>query len=115
MSQAESAEQSNATNQARSPQPVSRRTAIQMTAVAIAAAASSKAKAERPKTTLGEMLSRRQTGDSAYKSTAIADYHANVAEFGGKVSAPVERLFAPIPRRNVWQNCDPCLIKPMAA
>ena len=88
--------------------PLSRRTAIQLSAAAIAAATSCLAKAERPqstlgKSTLGEILRRRHTGDSAYKATAIADYHANVAAFGGRLSAPVERLLAPMPRQTPWQ------------
>ena len=88
--------------------PLSRRTAIQLSAAAIAAATSCLAKAERPqstlgKSTLGEILRRRHTGDSAYKATAIADYHANVAAFGGRLSAPVERLLASMPRQTPWQ------------
>jgi cholesterol oxidase len=82
---------------------VTRRTAIQMSAVAIAAATSSMVKADRPQTTLGEMLSRRKSGDSEYKATAIGDYHANVAEFGGQVAAPAQRLLAPIARHVPWQ------------
>lgn len=61
------------------------------------------AKADRPQTTLGEMLSRRKSGDSEYKATAIGDYRANVAEFGGQVAAPAQRLLAPIARHVPWQ------------
>jgi cholesterol oxidase len=82
---------------------VTRRAAVQMSAAAIAAATSGRVKADRPQTILGEMLSRRKSGDSEYKAAAIADYHANVAEFGGQVSVPAERLLAPIPRQVPWQ------------
>ncbi len=102
MSQAEPAPQDDS-QKPREANAVSRRAAIKLSAVAIAAATSSLAKAERPKTTIGEMLSRRKSGDSEYKATAIGDYHANVAEFGGQVSAPIERLLAPIPRSTPWQ------------
>ena len=104
MSQPDSAKPNKARKPGSTGQPVTRRTAMLMTAVAIeAAATSSLVSAERPKTTLREMLSRRQTGDSAYKATAMSDYQANVAEFGGRLSAPAERLLAPIPRQTPWQ------------
>lgn len=82
---------------------VTRREALQRSAAAFAAATCGMAKAERPSTTLGEMLSRRQTGDSAFKATAIGDYRANMAEFGGQISAPIERLLAAVPRETPWQ------------
>ncbi len=66
MSQAEPAPQDDS-QKPREANAVSRRAAIKLSAVAIAAATSSLAKAERPKTTIGEMLSRRKSGDSEYK------------------------------------------------
>ncbi len=82
---------------------LNRRSAIRLSAAAIAAATSSLAKADRPTGTLSEMLSRRQTGSSDYKLTAITDYHANMAEFGGQLSTPIERLLMPIARQSPYQ------------
>ncbi len=103
MSQADSAKQEHSPKTAGAKDKITRRAALQMSAVAIAAATSNLAKADRPNTTIGEMLSRRHSGNSEFKANAIADYHANVAEFGGRVSAPAERLLAPIPRQVPWQ------------
>lgn len=52
---------------------------------------------------LGKVLGRRQTGPSVYKSRAIEDYKCNMAEFGGKLSAPIERLLQPVPRQEPYQ------------
>jgi len=82
---------------------MNRRSAIRLSATAIAAATCSVARADVPASTLGTMLSRRQTGGSHYKATAISDYHANMAEFGGQISAPVERLLVPVPRQSPFQ------------
>ncbi len=82
---------------------MSRRAAVRLSAIAIAAATCSVTKADMPSSTLGTMLSRRQTGGSNYKSTATGDYHTNMAEFGGQISAPVERLLAPIARHSPFQ------------
>lgn len=103
MSQADSGKQDNSSKTVSSNEVVTRRAAMKVAAIAITAATSSLVKADRPRTTLGEMLSRRQSGDSEYKATAVGDYHANVAEFGGQISAPVQRLLAPIPRHVPWQ------------
>ena len=103
MSPADPAQPNDSPKALRANEKCTRRTAIQMSAVAIAAATSSLVKADRPQSTLSEMLSRRKSGDSEYKATAIGDYHANVAEFGGQVSAPAERLLAPIARHVPWQ------------
>lgn len=103
MSQTDPAKPDHSPKSANAKDRVTRRVAIQLSAAAIAAATSGLARADRPTTTLGEMLSRRKSGDSEYKAIAIADYHANVAEFGGQVSAPAERLLAPIPRHVPWQ------------
>lgn len=82
---------------------MSRRAAIRLSATAIVAATCSVAKADVPAGTIGTMLSRRKTGGSNYKSTAIGDYQANMAEFGGQISAPAERLLSPIARQSPFQ------------
>ncbi len=82
---------------------VSRRTAIQMSAAAIAAATSTLARADQNSTVVGEMLSRRQSGDSHFKATAIGDYQANMQEFGGSLRCPIEQLFVPRSRSVPWQ------------
>ncbi len=83
---------------------LNRRSAIRLSAAAaIAAATSSLAKADLPTGTLSEMLGRRQTGGSDFKLTAITDYHANMAEFGGQLSTPIERLLMPVARQSPFQ------------
>ncbi len=82
---------------------VSRRVALKLAAVALGCTTGNQARAERSTSTLDGILSRRQTSDSLFKSTAIADYSANMAEFGGQLQAPWERLLAPVPRPSPWQ------------
>lgn len=87
------------------PQPasrLSRRTALQSTVAALASTACP-ARGDLPGSTIGQVLNRRQSGDSHYKSTAIADYQANVAEFGGQLQAPHSRLLHPLARPTPWQ------------
>lgn len=82
---------------------VSRRAAIQLSVAGVMAATSGLAKADRPVGTVAEMLSRRQSGSSDYKVTAVGDYHANMAEFGGQLSAPIEHLVFPVARQSPFQ------------
>ncbi|MDX1925679.1 MAG: GMC family oxidoreductase N-terminal domain-containing protein [Pirellulaceae bacterium] len=103
MSPAEPAKTNASPKATHAKDKVTRRAAIQMSAVAIAAATSGTVRADRTQSTLGEMLSRRKSGDSEYKATAIGDYHANVAEFGGQVAAPSRRLLVPLARHVPWQ------------
>lgn len=54
---------------------------------------SGRAKAEFGSSALGTVISRRQTGSSPIKQQAIEDYVANMSEFGGRLSAPMQRLW----------------------
>jgi len=46
---------------------------------------------------------RYTTGMSSYKQRAMADYNANMAQFGGRLSSPVSGLFQERPRGVPWQ------------
>ncbi len=81
---------------------VNRRDALGVAAAMLAGGVATKARATSD-STLAEVLNRRKTGDSHYKATAIADYNANMAAFGGQLCAPVDRLLRPIARRSPTQ------------
>jgi cholesterol oxidase len=83
--------------------PISRRTSLQLAAVALCAASGQAARGDQSSTTIGEILNRRHTGDSPFKATAIADYNANMFEFGGQLRASWERLLTPVARTTPWQ------------
>ncbi|MEZ6134446.1 MAG: GMC oxidoreductase [Pirellulaceae bacterium] len=85
--------------------PNSKRKIRRRTALALVAAAGMvprKAVAE-PTGKLGQVLGRRRTGDSVYKARAVADYRASMAEFGGSLAAPIDRLTQSTHRGLPWQ------------
>jgi cholesterol oxidase len=82
---------------------IDRRDAVKLAVAALGSIASTSVNADSPQSTLSEVLDRRKTSDSHYKATAIADYHANTAQFGGRFSAPIDRLLAPIARQSPAQ------------
>ncbi len=85
------------------PAAVSRRSALKLAAAALGCAAGQQVRADGGTSTLADVLSRRRTGDSAFKSIAQSDYRANLAEFGGQLRAPWERLLGSLPRPSAWQ------------
>lgn len=52
---------------------------------------------------IGQVLGRRVTGDSEFKQRAIQDYRHNMAQFGGRLSAPNGGLLESFPRGVPWQ------------
>ncbi|MEM8733299.1 MAG: GMC family oxidoreductase N-terminal domain-containing protein [Planctomycetota bacterium] len=86
---------------------VSRRGLFKRTAGCVAAGASlaagTQAKADNWGRELGQVGGRRQTGPSVYKTQAVQDYRQNMAAFGGRLSAPINRLLQPVHRTTPWQ------------
>lgn len=64
---------------------------------------SSQAQAEPPAAKVGQVLGRRKTGDSVFKSRAIEDYYQSMSEFGGVLSAPHRQLMHNCRRDVPWQ------------
>ena len=84
---------------------IDRRTALRAGVAAFAASTAlpQSVGATPPAGKLGQVLGRRRTGDSVFKQRAVADYHRNMAEFGGRMSAPSQRLLQAFPRGVPWQ------------
>ncbi len=72
-------------------------------AVTGAAAPSSSAKADPGPGQVGQVLGRRSTGNSVFKERAVQDYHRNMAEFGGRMSALNGGLLQTFARGVPWQ------------
>ncbi len=81
---------------------INRRGALGVAAAMLAGGVTDTARASSD-STLTEVLNRRKTGDSHYKATAIADYNASMAAFGGQMSAAADRLLRPLARRSPVQ------------
>ncbi|MCC6509552.1 MAG: GMC family oxidoreductase [Pirellulaceae bacterium] len=64
---------------------------------------SASSRAESPLATVTARMERRTTGSSVYKETAIADYTANMARFGGQLSSPSSGMFNQCARGVPWQ------------
>lgn len=93
------------TSQRSAASAIDRRAALRAGAAAIAASAigPQAASATPPPEKLGQVLGRRRTGDSIFKQRAVADYQRNMLEFGGRMSAPSQRLLQTYPRGVPWQ------------
>lgn len=52
---------------------------------------------------IGQVSGRRQTGPSIFKDRARQDHQQNMAAFGGRMSAPSERLLHGVQRDVPWQ------------
>ncbi|MEO8268909.1 MAG: GMC family oxidoreductase N-terminal domain-containing protein [Aureliella sp.] len=100
------ADHSEPTTQCAASKParnIDRRRALKASAaVAIAAVAAPESAPAAP-ANLGKVMGRRTTGDSVFKQRAIQDYQHNMAQFGGRMSAPSERLLQTYPRGVSWQ------------
>lgn len=70
---------------------------------AAVAACAGVAKAETTNHKVGQVAGRGKTGPSVFKERAIQDYRQNMAAFGGRMSAPVQRLLHGVPRSTPWQ------------
>ncbi|MEM7474322.1 MAG: GMC family oxidoreductase N-terminal domain-containing protein [Planctomycetota bacterium] len=57
----------------------------------------------QPGQRLGKVSGRRDTGPSIHKQRAMQDHQHNMAAFGGRLAAPVERLLQPVPRKAPYQ------------
>ncbi len=85
---------------------LSRRSAIKLAAGlgAIAATGNQQSTAAITETgQVSQVLGRRRTGDSVYKSRAISDYTHSMSEFGGGLAAPLHQLQRPVARSTPWQ------------
>jgi cholesterol oxidase len=95
---------SSAPEQSTAPNRLNRRAVLQLTAGAAVASAGRNLTSSPPETgKLSQVLGRRRTGDSIYKSRAMSDYAHCMAEFGGGLAAPHHRLQQPQPRSTPWQ------------
>lgn len=74
-----------------------RRILLGAAASAAVGSLSGQAKGEVGSNAVGTVISRRQTGSSPIKQQAIEDHIANMSEFGGRLSAPTQRLWASRP------------------
>lgn len=95
-----------APNNASIDSPLSRRQALTRIAagtLALPILSSAQAKAESPLNTIAARSARRTTSVTEFKQAAMADYAANMAQFGGRLSTPVERLLNPCARGVPWQ------------
>jgi cholesterol oxidase len=81
---------------------ISRRSALGL-AGASAVFIAGNAKADPATGNFGQVLGRRQTGDSVYKSRAISDYSQSMSEFGGSLAAPAHQLLQQFHRGVPWQ------------
>lgn len=64
---------------------------------------SNSVRAESPLGTLAARAGRRMTSITEIKSAAMADYAANMARFGGRLSSPIQSLLTPCARGIPWQ------------
>ncbi len=80
---------------------ISRRSAIKLASSGIVASLAYRARGNPG--VLQQVRQRRQNGASVHKARAIEDYQANMAAFGGRMSASPQRLLGQLRRAKPWQ------------